>query len=305
MSKAIDLGLIELAANTARYPSEEPGKQQPGNNITKKLPWKTLKGFRVTTNASQTTLYEGNPRNFGIKDISDLLPLIKETGGNSQAVDARMVGNKIEVIAGSRRRECCIEAGFPLTVDIYEDMNDDDADYLAATENKGRKDINVITDSNYLRYKFLKKQSSDKSLTVEMFAKQHKMSRQTMQDRFAIAAVPKLLQNGAKQSDAWTLRQAIKLKTLWKKLSESGETEESLKANAKLKIPVTTPSMMLSQLELLAEVEKPVNNQTTIGVGEGSWVLKQDKKGKLKLTTSAPVTEAQMEQLVSFIQSLE
>lgn len=98
----------------------------------------------------------GNPRNFGIKDISDLLPLIKETGGNSQAVDARMVGNKIEVIAGSRRRECCIEAGFPLTVDIYEDMNDDDADYLAATENKGRKDINVITDSNYLRYKFLK-----------------------------------------------------------------------------------------------------------------------------------------------------
>lgn len=298
MGKNLDFSIIEGAEKAAKYPSEVT-KQE----ITKKLPWKTLKGKRITVVASSTTLWAANPRNFGTKDVSDLLPLIEESGGNSIAVEGRWQGNKIEVIAGSRRRESCILATLPLTVDVYEDCSDEDAEYIAQVENQGRKDLTVIGYCNFLYANFHEKKENDSSLTVEAYAKKKKLNRTSMQERFAIAKLPRWLQCAAKQEDTWSVRQAKSLASLWGKLSETNSEDDIRK---KLKIPVTTPTMLLTQLKSHISNGSEANDEAIpVTIGEYSWKINRDRKGKVRLQTENAISLEQYDKLLKFLEMLK
>lgn len=304
----LDLNILESKVGRGQdisfYPSELTGQANKTEvvEISKKLPWKTLHGTRITIKPNDTELFPLNPRNFGQRDIADLLPLIEKAGGNSTAVDGRWVGNKVEVIAGSRRRESCIQAGLPLTVDVYKDCTDEDAEYIAYAENAGRQDISVLSFCNFLLADYQQKKEIDSSLTVELYAKKKSLSRSSMMERFAVARLPQWLQTAVKQEDKWSVRQANTLTKLWNSICER-YSEEDVKN--KLKVPVTTPSMLLNQLNSL--IVKDNNDEpkpASVTFGDNKWQLSRDKKGKVTISSESTLSVEQYEEILNLLNNL-
>lgn len=302
MAKSINIDMIKGVDAAVKYPSEHfsPANIAPSADdfsIFKTVPGAVLKGRRLKVKASTTLLWSKNPRNYAPnKDISDLRPLIKESGGNTQAVDGRLVNGKVEIIAGSRRRLVCIEEGLELTVDLYEDVSDEQAHYIAFTENQ-RKDVDVLSQACYLLARFEELKNQDSTLTVEIFANMHSMKLRNMQYYLSVAKLPLSIHAAANQREQWSLRQGIKLKDYYDKLVASGLSEEQVIYKASL--PLSTPALVLNALKKLIKPELT----HTGSLETPKYKLTTDKSGACKFQTVA-LTNAQIKKLKAFLDQL-
>tara|TARA_Y100001951_G_scaffold104574_1_gene116619 strand:- start:2611 stop:3519 length:909 start_codon:yes stop_codon:yes gene_type:complete len=302
MAKSINVDMIKGADSAAKYPSEHqiPVKKTPvaeEYTIFKTVPGAVLRGRRLKVKASTTTLWASNPRNFSPnKDISDLRPLIKESGGNTQAVDARLVEGKIEIIAGSRRRQVCIEEGLDLTIDLYEEVSNEQAHYIAYTENV-RKDVDLLSQACYLRSRFNELKANDNTMTVEIFSNMHNMKPRNMHYYLAASNLPDSILSSANQRDQWSLRMANKLKYYFDALTKSGMKEDDVVKQAKL--PLSTPSLVLNALKKLTlQFENSGEPKH-----EEKYTLKTDKSGVCKIVTPK-LSEEQVKKLKAFLEAL-
>lgn len=328
MAKALDLDLLEENGNidkSVSYGTESkkdkaPAKQleakSDGTTITKRIPWKTLKGRRVTVRAFDTILWDGNPRNFQNPgngeeehevDVSDLLPKIKVTGGNSQAVDARMVDGKIQVIAGKRRRLSCGKLDLELTCDVYDDVSDEDATYIAKIENEGRKDIDLLTMSTYLHHRFKEQKEVNSNLTIEAFASKFEMSERTMLDRFRLAKLPEWIKDSCVDRHSWTVRQANSLAALCEQLKSYSCYLSAFEEGKRFKL--STPSLVLTKLKsYLPSTEeskdKSLEDMNITSTSNVDYKLAFSKKGEVTVKSKAKLTDEQLSKLKEFLQSL-
>lgn len=276
MAKTIDVSILNSATSHAKYPSEMPESSdyEVIGNVIKQVPGAVLQGRRIRIDAKKTTLFPDNPRNFAPKDdLADLLPLIKESGGNSTAVDGRIVQGKVEVIAGSRRRDACLLTELPLVVDVWEDVGHEMACCIADIENSGRKDNDVIADCCYLLHRFNTLKQSDPSLSTEKFAAMYQNKRRNMVTIFGIARLPDWVRNCATVRSKWSIRQADTLRQYFDQAREK-HSEEDIKAT--LNFPVKLPSQALSMFKEMVggrSSKKPTeNNPYTVKVGKGGGV---------------------------------
>ncbi len=328
MVKALDLDLLEqngeidkqVSYGTERkmdkVPSKEPKPKSDGTTITKRIPWKTLKGRRVTVRAFDTVLWAGNPRNFQNPgngeeehevDVSDLLPKIKFTGGNSQAVDARMVDGKIQVIAGKRRRLSCGKLDLELTCDVYDDVTDEDATYIAKIENEGRKDIDLLTMSTYLYHRFKEQKEVNPNLTIEAFASKFEMSERTMLDRFRLAKLPEWIKDSCADRHSWTVRQANSLAALCEQLKSYSCDVSNFKDDQRFKL--STPSLVLTKLKAYLPSTGNTNETSLedINITSSSKVdykLAFSKKGEVTVKSKTKLSEEQLGKLQEFLKTL-
>lgn len=301
MVKKLDLELLQ--GKTAKYPSEiekeELAKEKKleeindNGKIQKKLARKKLIGKRVIIKASETTLWEGNPRNFSRdNDIEDLLPLIEKSGGNTQAVDARLTDNdKVEIIAGSRRRRCCIEAGLDLVIDLYEDMTDADAMEIAEIENSGRKEVDIIGECDYLYDKYLKLKSKDPAMNVEIYSRMNGVDRTLMHLKFSVAKLPDWLKDSSKNLK-WSIRNLKALTAINRQLEEMNINQEQLT----FKLPLSTPNLVISSFKKMlntAELKKDNDVQIT-----------RARNGSITIKISNEIPESKKDKILNFIESL-
>lgn len=279
----LDLDALEKASLDAKYPSEREAKLPQENFLS--LPTRKVAKNTIRIDAEQTTLWPGNPRNFAVGiDISDLVPLIKKAKGNIQPVFGRKLdrprnGVEIEIIAGCRRRLSCIETGEPLTVDLI-DISDDEARYLAELENQGRKDPDLITTCRYLKYLFDQKKMDNPDFTIEQFAIEEGTTRQTMTEKLRLADLPLWLLRTVKDSDSWTFRKGVKVKSLLSRHADQIEqlVDNKVFANAEslVKHVETQLDEGLSKQTLITSVEGVTvnlstnkNGQTVLKLGKG------------------------------------
>lgn len=308
MAKPIDLSVITGVKDAVKYPSEQ--KAPTSTKLQKNLPGRILTGERVRIDADKTTLFQLNPRNFsGKNDISDLKPLIIRTGGNSTAVDARLVDGRIEVIAGSRRRQACLETGLKLTCDVWDEVSDEEACLIAELENSGRSDIDFMGFCSYLatRYELLKKATPD--LTMERFGEFYNLTRQYMHEKIAIGRLPAWLKESAKIRTGadWSHRQGVKLASAYSELHAAGVDIQ--KALTKAGSPFSTPTLALSFLiSLRDEISGTSANDLSktpleLIVGGGSIVVEETSKGLIKIQGKSLAPEARAA-IIEFLRSL-
>lgn len=303
MAKDLNLGVLKSSTDRARYPSEETSA---GESIEKLVPGGRLSGRRLSiTNADRTVLWDGNPRNLDRdKDISDLLPLIRNSGGNTQPVDGRQLPDgTIEIVAGSRRRACCIEAKLPLIVDVYEHMTDDLAHYVADLENRGRKDIGLIAECEYLSRRLEEVKKKVTGITLSEFAERYGMSRRSMARRLAVADLPDYLLATCHAIDGWSLRQADTLVQLFNDLSQHGvndaQIEPAIRINTK-----TVPNLLGALKGLMPRQGDDEPTTETLSVAEGTIRIKQNKTGSMTILVDGKVPVNIREKLLETLKSL-
>lgn len=274
----LDLDALEKASLDAKYPSEKDTKTAQENFLS--LPTRKVTKTTIRIDAENTALWPGNPRNFAVGiDISDLVPLIKKAKGNIQPVFGRKLdrpknGVDIEIIAGCRRRLSCLETGQLLTVDLI-DINDEEARYLAELENQGRKDPDLITTCRYLKYLFDQKKMEKPDFTIEQFANEEGTTRQTMTEKLRLADLPLWLLRTVKDSDSWTFRKGVKIKSLLSRHTDEIEklVERKVFANAE---------SLVKHVE--TELEQGFSKQTLVTSVDGIAVnLSTNKNGQTVL----------------------
>lgn len=315
MVKKIDPSLLERASKNAKYPSESakaevantlmteipPITDEP-RTVSKPLPGRVATGYQIRTEARNTTLWQGNPRNFETStDISDLKPLLKASNGNSEAVSARLINGKIEVLAGKRRRMACIELDLPLLINVYDDLTDDECHFIADVENRGRKDLNHITYCQYLASRFDELNLDPlHKISVEEFGKKYQLSRQNMQNRISTGRQPSFLFEVSNMA-AWGVRQATKVISLYKEILDHGSlTENDVKGRLEFS---KTPSAIIATLEGLLPSSK-VNEQPaekTLRVGQGSISIKHSSTGAMTVKLDAKIADALKAKIESLI----
>lgn len=277
----LDLDALEKASLDAKYPSETA----PVHENFLSLPTRKVTKTTIRINADETCLWPGNPRNFAVGvDISDLVPLIKKAKGNIQPVFGRRLdrpkdGVEVEIIAGCRRRLSCKETGELLTVDLI-DINDEEARYLAELENQGRKDPDLITTCRYLKYLFDQKKQHSPDFTIEQFAVEEGTTRQTMTEKLRLADLPIWLLRSVKDSDSWTFRKGVKIKSLLSRHSDDieGLTKDKVFANADslvkqvesaLEQNLTKKTLSTSVEGIAVNLATNKNGQTVLKLGKG------------------------------------
>lgn len=294
----LDLDALEKASLDAKYPSETASAVHQENFLS--LPTRKVAKNTIRIEAESTTLWPGNPRNFAVGiDISDLVPLIKKAKGNIQPVFGRKLdrpknGAEIEIIAGCRRRLSCIETGELLTVDLI-DINDEEARYLAELENQGRKDPDLITTCRYLKYLFDQKKLDNPDFTIEQFANEEGTTRQTMTEKLRLADLPLWLLRTVKDSDSWTFRKGVKIKSL---LSRHHDEIEKLVDN---KVFANAESLVK---HVETELEQGFTKQTlTTSVDGVSVNLSTNKNGQTVLKLGKGIKAELLEELNKLIDS--
>lgn len=311
-----DLDALERAgiAGAGRWPSELSPTDPDSAEITKSVPGAVLKGKRVRVKAAETKLFLGNPRlsepglNFDPEtmqvnvDISDLEPLIKESQGNAQAVDGRLVNGSIEIIAGLRRRQACMNPKYWLTVDLYYDVTDEQAVYIAETENEGRKERTFIGRCVYLAQRFVTLKETNFSLTVGSFADMYSCKQRMMQYYLRIGELPAWLIGSVKNNKSWTARQAIDIQSKYSELITK-HGEQRIKELVAPRFP--SAKGLLTALESLEQKpdDKPVTNEVPGKDGQ-VYTVRSDKTGKVVVKTSAPLTDDQFVKLQAFLAAL-
>lgn len=187
---------------------------------------------RTRVSPHETKLWEGNPRNFAKKSVSNLVPLIQATNGNTVPVFARY--NKegdIEIIAGSRRRQACNELNKLLTVDIIE-CNDQEADAIAFMENEGRLDVDAFSNGQFLESRYKMRKSDDPSLTIEQYANSFGVERETMNKYLSIGRLPNALKESVLEHATFSRRSCEKLVSAYKNAAKQiGEDDVLVKVN--------------------------------------------------------------------------
>lgn len=299
MAKQIDLSILGGATSHAKYPSEmaDTNDYEVIGNVIKPVPGGELKGRRIKIDAKKTSLFPDNPRNFAPKDdLADLLPLIEKTGGNSTAVDGRLVQGKVEVIAGSRRRDACLLLELPLVVDLWDDVTHEMACCIADYENSGRKGVDRIADSCYLMHRFNTLKRSDPAFTIEKFAAMYNNKRRNMTTIFGIAKLPEWVRNCALARSEWSIRQADTLRQYFEHVS-SMYSEDELKA--RLNFPVKKPSQALSMFKMLAKE----------GAGESekdkaAYKINVGKGGAVTVKIETKLNQEQQTKLDEFLKNL-
>lgn len=305
-----DLDELEDIALQAKYPSEA-NTETPLANTNKNDAYIKIKGREVhyttiTIDPTKTKLYEGNPRNFAVGvDISDLAPLIKESKGNTVPVWARKLskpdenGIDIEIIAGLRRRLSCIEVGENLTIDLIDDINEEEALHLAEIENSGRKNTDFFAECRYLKYLFDKLKALEPATTVESFADKKKIARQTMSEKLKLGIlIEDWLLIPVQDHNSWSFRKGIRLKTLFNKLLKENRLSE-LKKELEGKA-FTTADKLLYFVEVFTKLSQSVYKEDFALKG-GVATIKDTGKGHLSISLDKNVPLEIKEKIIKMV----
>lgn len=179
------------------------------------LEGRQVKTETVVVNPNDTIVWAGNPRNFEVFDVdtSDLLPHIESSGGNTIPVFGRRTntpdGPKIEIIAGSRRRRCCITAEVDLLV-VLLDCDDKEALALTEDENSGRTETSFIANCRWhlSQFQHLKETQTteEQRFTEANYAKIKGVHLTTIQDYLAIGAFPDEIVKCVTDQTSWSHR---------------------------------------------------------------------------------------------------
>jgi hypothetical protein len=225
---------------------EEITKSIDGNYII--LEGRKVTSETVIVNPNETIVWTGNPRNFEVFDVdtSDLLPHIISSGGNTIPVYGRrgdINGKKvIEIIAGSRRRVCCITAEVSLLVTLL-DCTDEEALSLTEDENTGRAETTFIATCRWHLSQFQSLKASNttdgRRFSEADYAKLKGVHPVTIQDYLAIGAFPDEIIKCVTDPKSWSYRACKTLRKLKNKNNELvlnvSQNSEFTKANAFLK----------------------------------------------------------------------
>lgn len=239
-----------------------------------------VKTKRVRVEANITKLWEGNPRNFAKKKVDNLLPLIQSTNGNTIPVFARYDSTgDIEIIAGSRRRECCIELNKLLSIDIIE-CSDQEADAIAFMENEGRLDVDSFSNGQFLLARFEMRKQKEPSLTIEQFANSFSVTRETMNRYLSIGRLPESFKNVVADQETFKRNTCEKLVSAYKSASKELGEEEVIERVERAR-NFKTAALLIHFIKKIVnssdddKVEKPLK----WSLGEGVINLKVKKNG--------------------------
>lgn len=239
-----------------------------------------VKTKRIRTEATNTKLWEGNPRNFANKKIDNLLPLIQSTNGNTIPVFARYNNaGDIEIIAGSRRRECCIELNKLLSIDIIE-CSDQEADAIAFMENEGRLDVDAFSNGQFLLARFNMRKRVEPTLTIEQFANSFSITRETMNRYLSIGKLPHIFKDVVTQQESFKRNTCEKLVSAYRAASK--ELGEHIVVEK-----VERAKSFKNAILLIHFIKKLINSEDSIeiekprkwSVGEGNINYKIKKNG--------------------------
>tara|TARA_B100002049_G_C16083964_1_gene378413 strand:- start:5297 stop:6361 length:1065 start_codon:yes stop_codon:yes gene_type:complete len=262
---------------------------------------------RVRIHPKNCEYWDGNPRNFGKKDVSDLVPLVKNTNGNIVAVLGRYKKDAdgiVELIWGTRRHEACAEANKYLLVDIV-DVTDDEADALSFMENAGRKDITALAICRYFKHRFKTLKEEDETLTVGQFAAKYDKDRAQMNKQLSYGGLPDELEEKVENQESWTYRRLEQfnkavnslgysiVETAIKKMGEAYKDAEQFMRDFK---------KITEKLGGTVD-EKP--KPKTYRLGEGRAVVDNKVNGGLHLKLDSSVAEAVKDELQALLKKIE
>lgn len=234
-----ELAELDLSS-TVDYPDDLKVNKSEGNSlpISIRLPSGSLvNGKRVILSELQAIkIHPSNPRGDDDPELRSLVERLKKTNGNITPVVCRDKNGRIELISGTRRLKASIIAGTLLLADIITDeISDNDCEMLADVENSERDDPDVWSTARSFGSRFALQQSTGR-LSVGDFAQKYNLSRQNMSDYLNLSKIPgwllkvtpRYILDEIKQSyvPAWSLRQAVKLKSLLVKYREDHEDDQ-------------------------------------------------------------------------------
>lgn len=301
---ALDLDAIEKTADIASYKNAPKSSQ-----ITKSVARKTIRGVRVTVDAADTKVFSENPRLLeGDQDISELARLVRTTGTNNTPVEARKLDDgTIEVISGSRRRQACIKAGVPLTVDLYENVSDSTARLLTYMENSERKNISTLADCMFLSAIYEKNRLFDDNYSIEDLGSEYGISKSLAYDKVAIGSLAAVFRDSIPAFESWTLSKSIAMKKYVNVLRKKGVTDEDIKAViSNSETPQAAIASLISEISKEGIVNKGVAIQPRSHViGSTKIKVTSTSKSSFSINVRGVTDQAIIEKFESLLKDLE
>lgn len=262
---------------------------------------------RVRIHPKNCEYWKGNPRNFGKKDVSDLVPLVKNTNGNVVAVLGRYKKNEegiVELIWGTRRHEACAEANKYLLVDIV-DVTDDEADALSFMENAGRKDITALAICRYFKHRFKTLKEEDEKLTVEKFAAKYDKDRAQMNKQLSYGGLPDELEKKVENQESWTYRRLEQFNKAVNKLGDSIVSSAIGKMGEAYKDADEFMRDFKKITERLGGTVDEKPKPKIYRLAEGRAVVDNKVSGGLHLKLDSSVAEAVKDEIEALLQKIE
>lgn len=285
------------------------GQVDSKSGIFKKLPGKTLYGERLSVPADQTMIYGQNTRNYESNhSLSEsLLDSIRLNGGNAiPAEGRRLPDGTIEVLAGTQRRFACIQENVPLTIDVYADVSDDDAHYIAFIENHGRTDITFVAQCHYFRTRF--DALVDDGETIERFTSRYKLQKSTMKEYLSYGLIPSELTSKVAKQELFSARNMKQLRSVWSDISKD---KPELEASMLIEILVkdarfSTPKELIEHLRQYSN-SKPKIEKDKLEINSRSMsgtMTKRNNKINLSVTCKEIDPDVLEQRLRELIESL-
>ena len=262
---------------------------------------------RVRIHPKKCKYWHGNPRNFGKKDVSDLVPLVKNTNGNIVAVLGRYKKNTdgiVELIWGTRRHEACSEANKYLLVDIV-DVTDEEADALSFMENAGRKDITALAICRYFNHRFNTLKEEDETLTVGQFAAKYDKDRAQMSKRLSYGGLPVELEEKVENQDSWTYRRLEQFNKAVIKLGESTVNSAITSMGETYKDADQFMRDFKKITEKLGATVDEKPKPKIYRIGEGRAVVDNKANGGLNLRLDGSVAAVVKDELQALLKKIE
>lgn len=261
---------------------------------------------RIRVEANETTLWEGNPRNFAEGPIDNLLPLIQATNGNTVPIFARYDSEgRIQVIAGSRRRRACMELNKLLTVDIIE-CTDYEADAISYMENEGRLDVDAFSNGQFLLSRFNIRKKEDPSLNVGQFANNFGVERETMSRYLSIGKLPTEFKTAVKDHSTFGRNACLKLMSAYKKASEDLSSEEVIKRVERGAEFKDCPSLIHFIKKLVqAEPELKIDAPKSWSLNESKVSYKMKKNGARVFELDANISAETLRKIEELLEKPE
>jgi len=298
--------------NNETKPFAEPKETINTNNsedaesIFIKLPTgKEAKSKRVKVDPNETTLFSGNPRiNSQEKDeVARLTTLIKDTKGNAVPAWGRQVNGKIEIIAGFRRRAACIQASEMLNVELFDDINEEEAYYLTELENSGRVDPDPVAMCLHYASRLDNANQIKRTMTVEDFARQQGISRQKMQSRISVGRLPKELFNVIGKHTNWDYKNLDILRAEVREAITAELFSKVLIELADLKEP--SPSKVLSAIRTVTNKRQRTRNVKHLGSNGRYGSIESSASGALRLKIAKDMPDTIREKVADKIKEIE
>lgn len=288
---------VETRTNDLNESSEISVKLPSGKHVT---------SFRVLVDPNDTRMFEGNPRNNAQRkeDVAQLQALIEQTGGNVVPAWARTLPDgTVQVIAGFRRRLACIQAGCMLLLDMFLDIDDDDAYFLTKLENSGRIDPDPVAMCQHYASRYDSKSIRDQGVTMEEFGKQNGISRQKMQSRVSVGRMPKEIFNLIGAHIDWTYKALDELRSEIREAQNTDNYSKVIIELSELKSP--TPRKVIKVIRDVMNKRQRVRNVLKLGSNGRYGSIEYSGTGSVRVNIAKDIPESIREGIKKQIKGIE